>query len=170
MFTFLPVRGLFLRSEAPGLVFSATYLWGSSAPSAFSACGGAAASPTDKSRKNGGLPPVTSEKPHDPRMFDVPCKQFDAPSSNSETGYEVIGARGQGKEGTGFETFLRISKDCKKAVILQFRIAYVQLFDAPSFSSCSGYAGQCPDLTGYFTRFGPVSPVACNLLYYPISS
>jgi len=44
LFTFLRVRGLFLRSEAPGLVFSATYLWGSSAPSAFSACGGAAAS------------------------------------------------------------------------------------------------------------------------------
>ena len=44
MFTFLGVRGLFFRSEAPGLVFSATYLWGSSAPSAFSACGGAAAS------------------------------------------------------------------------------------------------------------------------------
>jgi len=40
LFTFLRVRGLFLRSEAPGLVFSATYLWGSSAPSAFSACGG----------------------------------------------------------------------------------------------------------------------------------
>ena len=33
--------------------------------------------------KNGGLPPVTSEKPHDPRIFDVPCKQFDAPSSKS---------------------------------------------------------------------------------------
>jgi len=69
---------LFLRSEAPGLVFSAIYPWGSSAPSAFPACGGAAASPTDKSRyrgpnevgdfaepegrgkvKDGGLPPVT---------------------------------------------------------------------------------------------------------------
>ena len=44
MFAFPRVRGLFLRSEAPGLVFSATYLWGSSAPTAFSACGGAAAS------------------------------------------------------------------------------------------------------------------------------
>jgi len=41
----------------------------------------AAASPTDKSQ-NGGLPPVTSEKPHDPRVFDIPCKQFDARSSN----------------------------------------------------------------------------------------
>jgi hypothetical protein len=32
-----------------GLVFSTTYLRGSFAPSAFSACGGAAASPADKS-------------------------------------------------------------------------------------------------------------------------
>jgi hypothetical protein len=42
----------------------------------------AAASPTDKSRKDGGLPPVTSEKPHDPRVVDIACQQFDAPSRN----------------------------------------------------------------------------------------
>ena len=57
MFAFLRVIGLFLRSEAPGLVFS--------------------------EEKNGGLPPVTSEKPHDPRVLDIACKQFDAPSGNS---------------------------------------------------------------------------------------
>ena len=69
MFTFLWVMGLFFRSEAPGLVFSATYLQGSLAPSAFSAYGGAAVSPTDKPRKDSALPPVTSEKSHNPR----PC-------------------------------------------------------------------------------------------------
>jgi len=51
LFTFLRVMGLFSRSEPPSLVFSVTYPWGILAPSAFSACGGAAASPTDKSRK-----------------------------------------------------------------------------------------------------------------------
>jgi hypothetical protein len=56
LFAFLRVIGLFLRSEAPGLVFS--------------------------EEKNGGLPPVTSEKPYDPRVLDLPCKQFDAASSN----------------------------------------------------------------------------------------
>jgi hypothetical protein len=45
----------FLRSEAPGLVFS--------------------------EEKNGGLPPVTSERPHAPVIPNVPCKQFDAVSS-----------------------------------------------------------------------------------------
>ena len=58
LFTFLRVMGLFFRSEPPGLVFSVTYPWGSFAPSAFSACGGAAASPTDKSRK-GRRPPAS---------------------------------------------------------------------------------------------------------------
>jgi len=42
LFAFPRVMGLFLRSEAPGLVFSVTYPWGSFAPSAFSAYGGAA--------------------------------------------------------------------------------------------------------------------------------
>jgi len=41
LFAFPRVMGLFLRSEAPGLVFSVTYPWGSFAPSAFSAYGGA---------------------------------------------------------------------------------------------------------------------------------
>jgi len=40
LFAFPRVMGLFLRSEAPGLVFSVTYPWGSFAPSAFSAYGG----------------------------------------------------------------------------------------------------------------------------------
>jgi hypothetical protein len=48
--------GLFFCSEAPGLVFSA--------------------------EKNGGLPPVTSEKPHDPNIPDVGCKQLDCPRTN----------------------------------------------------------------------------------------
>jgi hypothetical protein len=68
LFAFLRVIGLFLRSEAPGLVFSATYLRGKLAPSAFPVLTNgfdrdlefifcaygedrAAASPTDKSRK-----------------------------------------------------------------------------------------------------------------------
>ena len=55
LFPFLRVIGLFLRSKAPGLVFS--------------------------EEKDGGLPPVTSEKPHDPRLPDITCKQFRAPSS-----------------------------------------------------------------------------------------
>jgi hypothetical protein len=49
---FSRVTGLFLRSKAPGLVFS--------------------------EEKHGGLPPVTSEKPHDPRIVDAACKQWHA--------------------------------------------------------------------------------------------
>jgi hypothetical protein len=55
LFALRRVIGLFLRSEAPGLVFS--------------------------EEKNGGLPPVTSEKPHDPRALDIACRQFDAPTT-----------------------------------------------------------------------------------------
>jgi hypothetical protein len=29
----------------------------------------------------GSLPPVTSEKPHDPRILDIPYKQFDVAGS-----------------------------------------------------------------------------------------
>ena len=55
---------LFFRSEAPGLVFSVTYLREKLAPSAVlpaSSRREARASPTDKSRKDSGLPPVTTE-------------------------------------------------------------------------------------------------------------
>ena len=59
LFTFLRVMGLFFRSEPPGLVFSMTYPCPARGrDSAFSACGGAAASPTDKSRK-GRRPPAS---------------------------------------------------------------------------------------------------------------
>jgi len=54
--------GLFFSSKALGLVFSATYLRGSFAPSAFPANGGTAGSPTDKLQKDSALPPVTSKK------------------------------------------------------------------------------------------------------------
>jgi len=53
---------LFFSSKAPDLVFSATYLRGSLAPSALPTNGGPAVSPIDKSRKDSVLPPVTSEK------------------------------------------------------------------------------------------------------------
>ncbi len=68
MFTFLRVMGLFLRSEPPGLVFSVTYPWGSFAPSAFSAAE-LRLPPQISHEKDGGLPPVTLEKPHAPRAF-----------------------------------------------------------------------------------------------------
>jgi len=58
--------GLFFSSKALGLVFSATYLRGSFAPSALPPdllIGMPAASPTDTLRKDSALPPVTSEKP-----------------------------------------------------------------------------------------------------------
>jgi len=55
---FLKEGGLFFSSKAPGLAFSATYLWGSFA--LLPASGGI--SPTDKLRKNSALTPVTSEK------------------------------------------------------------------------------------------------------------
>ncbi len=71
--------GLFLRSESPGLVFSATYLRGILTPSAFSAYGVAAASPGDKSRKDGGLPPVTPEEPHAAHLRRLLCNLFSAP-------------------------------------------------------------------------------------------
>jgi len=54
--------GLFFSSKALGLVFSATYLWGSFAPSALPDKSGPAVSPTDKLRKDSALTPVTSEK------------------------------------------------------------------------------------------------------------
>jgi len=53
---------LFFSSKAPDLVFSATYLRGSLAPSALPTNGGPAVSPIDKPRKDSVLPPVTSEK------------------------------------------------------------------------------------------------------------
>ena len=56
---------LFFRSEAPGLVFSVTYPRGKLAPSTVlpaSSRREARASPTDKSQKDGVLPPVTTEK------------------------------------------------------------------------------------------------------------
>jgi hypothetical protein len=56
-FAFPRVMGLFFCSEAPGLVFS--------------------------EEKHGGLPPVTSEKLHDPRVWDIPRKQFYAVSNES---------------------------------------------------------------------------------------
>jgi hypothetical protein len=55
---FLKEDGLFFSSEALGLVFSATYLWGSLA--LLPAFGGI--SPTDTLRKDSALTPVTSEK------------------------------------------------------------------------------------------------------------
>ena len=69
LFAFPRVMGLFLRSEAPGLVFSVTYPWGSFAPSAFSAYGGAAASPTDKSRKGRRSSTSHFRKPPRPSYF-----------------------------------------------------------------------------------------------------
>jgi hypothetical protein len=54
LFTLLRAMGFFFRSKAPGLVFS--------------------------EEKDGGLPPVTSEKPHDPLFRDILCKQWNAPS------------------------------------------------------------------------------------------
>ena len=57
LFPFLRVIGLFLRSKAPGLVFS--------------------------EEKDSGLPPVTSEKSHDPRILAIPCKQLDATGINA---------------------------------------------------------------------------------------
>jgi len=55
---FLKEDGLFFSSKAPGLVFSATYLWESFALlPAFSGI-----SPTNKLRKDSALTPVTSEK------------------------------------------------------------------------------------------------------------
>jgi len=62
---------LFFGSKAPGLVFSSNLSTGefrqrriNFAPSAFSSLKlGAAVSPIDKLRKDGALPPVTSEKP-----------------------------------------------------------------------------------------------------------
>jgi len=62
---FLTEAGLFFSSEALGLVFSATYLWGSFTPSALPPdlwIGRPAGSPTDKLRKDSALTPVTSEK------------------------------------------------------------------------------------------------------------
>ena len=59
---FLTQGGLFFSSKALGLAFSATYLWGSFAPSAFPAIGGTAGSPIDTLRKDSTLTPVTSEK------------------------------------------------------------------------------------------------------------
>jgi hypothetical protein len=86
MFIFLWVMGLFLRSKAPGLVFSVPYQWGSLAPSAFSSTSLSAMSsrpngselrlpPQIRHEKGSGLrfgrarhrPPVTSEGPHNPR-------------------------------------------------------------------------------------------------------
>jgi hypothetical protein len=58
--------GLFLSSEAPGLVFSETYLWGSFTLLPAS-CG---ISPTDTLRKDSALPPVASEK--STLFFDAP--------------------------------------------------------------------------------------------------
>jgi hypothetical protein len=53
--------------KAPGLVFSATYLRGKLAPSAFpSRCSGPRLPPQISHEKNSGLPPVTSEKPSCP--------------------------------------------------------------------------------------------------------
>jgi len=63
LFAFPRVMGLFLRSEAPGLVFSVTYPWGSFAPSAFSAYGGA------KSRKGRRPPTSHFRKPPRPSYF-----------------------------------------------------------------------------------------------------
>jgi len=83
LFAFLRDMGPFLRSEAPGLVFSATYPWGSFAPDPFPSTGsGLRLPPQISHEKNGGLPPVTSERPHAPRIFNIPCKQYDALSSN----------------------------------------------------------------------------------------
>jgi hypothetical protein len=54
---------LFFRSEAPGLVFSAAYLRGSFAPSAFpSTSSGLRFPPLISREKDSGLPPVTTEK------------------------------------------------------------------------------------------------------------
>jgi hypothetical protein len=54
---------LFFCSEAPGLVFSMTYLRGKLAPSAFPSTGsGLRLPPQISHEKDGGLPPVTSEK------------------------------------------------------------------------------------------------------------
>ncbi len=67
---------LFFRSEAPGLVFSVTYLRGKLAPSAVLPASWrreARASPTDKPRKDGTLPPVTSEKP---LSLDLPSRSL----------------------------------------------------------------------------------------------
>jgi hypothetical protein len=64
----------FFRSEAPGLVFSVTYLRGKLAPSTVLPASWrreARASPTDKSRKDGVLPPVTTEKP---LFLELPSK------------------------------------------------------------------------------------------------
>ena len=71
------VMELFLRSEAPGLVFSATYPRGSLAPSAFpstrlvgelkSCRSGLRLPPQISHEKDDGLPPVTSEKLHFPQ-------------------------------------------------------------------------------------------------------
>jgi hypothetical protein len=53
----------FFLSEAPGLVFSGTYLRGKLAPSAFPSKGsGLRLPPQISHEKHGGLPPVTSEK------------------------------------------------------------------------------------------------------------
>jgi hypothetical protein len=81
LFAFPRVIGLFLRSEAPGLVFSVTYPWGSFATTHSPPAAELRLPPQISHEKDGGLPPVTSEKPHDPRIFDTPCKQFHAPSS-----------------------------------------------------------------------------------------
>ena len=62
---FFTEAGLFFSSEALGLVFSATYLWGRLTPSALPPylwIGRPAVSPTDKLRKNSALTPVASEK------------------------------------------------------------------------------------------------------------
>jgi hypothetical protein len=58
-------KKLFFSSEAPGLVFSVIYLQEKLAPSTVlppSPRREARASPTDKSRKDGVLPPVMTEK------------------------------------------------------------------------------------------------------------
>ena len=75
--TSLRVIRFFLRSEPPGLVFSVTYLRGKLAPSAFPSTGSGPRLPPQISHENDvGLPPVTSEKPHDPRVGDIECKQY----------------------------------------------------------------------------------------------
>ncbi len=80
LFTSLWVMGLFLRSKAPGLVFSVIYPWGILAPSAFpSTSSGLRLPPSISHEKHGGLPPVTPEKPHNPRASWHIMKTISAP-------------------------------------------------------------------------------------------
>jgi hypothetical protein len=60
---FLKEDGLFFSSKAIGLVFSATYLRGSFAPSAGPDKSGPAVSPTDTLRKDSALTPAQKSPP-----------------------------------------------------------------------------------------------------------